>query len=229
MIKTGTKLSLVFLGFMALITGYGWSVIDSGAQVPIHFDAAGTADGWSGKTTALLLMPGIAVIISALFICLPKIAPFRKNLLQSRQLYLWVWGICLAITVYTQFLTIYVATENLASLPSWAMKGLAAAISILFLVTGNYLGKSRRNFFLGIRTPWTLSSDLSWEKTHRLIGRIWLISGVLSLISLPFFEASKTMNGLMVIVLTSAVFAVFYSYLVWKEDPHKNDKFDGVS
>ncbi len=226
MIKTGMKISILFLGVIAVITAYGWSVIPSDAQVPIHFNAAGIADGWSGKMMALLLMPGMAVMLTGLLLFLPKIAPFRENLLQSKQLYLWIWGICLAMIAYIQALTVYVAVQNLPSLPSWSMKGLAAAIAILFLVTGNYLGKTRRNFFLGIRTPWTLSSDLSWEKTHRLVGRVWLITGALSLISILFVDAAKTMNGLMIIVFISAVLGVIYSYWIWKSDPHKNDKFD---
>ncbi len=95
-------------------------------------------------------------------------------------------------------------------------------IGFLFLVIGNYLPKVRPNYLMGIRTPWTLASDLSWTRTHRLGGRLFVIEGVvlavLGLLDVGPELLAVTIIGAIVVLL---VIVSAYSYQVWKVDPEK--------
>jgi len=96
------------------------------------------------------------------------------------------------------------------------------AAGVVLIVVGNYLGKMRSNDFVGIRTPWTMASELSWNKTHRLGGKLLFLLGIL-LMAGTLFIAGDTgelwVTGLLGAALVWAVILVVYSYLVWKGDP----------
>ncbi len=95
-------------------------------------------------------------------------------------------------------------------------------IGLLFIVIGNWLGKVRSNFIMGVRTPWTLSSELSWNKTHRLAGKLFVGVGLAQILVGVFFSthpaAAKVMiTGIILLVLVP----VTYSWWVWKNDPDR--------
>jgi uncharacterized membrane protein len=94
-------------------------------------------------------------------------------------------------------------------------------LGILFLVTGNYFGRLRSNFVAGIRTPWTLSSELSWNRTHRAAGRLFVGLGLL--LALLGLTGSWTATWIVALggTFTGVGFLFVYSYLVWKRDPDK--------
>ncbi len=93
---------------------------------------------------------------------------------------------------------------------------------VLFVVIGNYLPKVRPNYMMGIRTPWTLTSDVAWTRTHRLGGRVFVIEGIviaiLGLIGIDGMTLVWVMLGAIGILL---VVTFAYSYQVWKTDPEK--------
>jgi uncharacterized membrane protein len=91
----------------------------------------------------------------------------------------------------------------------------------LLIVTGNYLGKARSNFFFGIRTPWTLSSDLSWDKTHRLAGRVFVAIGAAMVVA-GLTESATVFAVVLVILLATILLVTIYSYFVWRGDPQKH-------
>ena len=94
-------------------------------------------------------------------------------------------------------------------------------IGALFIVIGNYLPKVRPNYLMGIRTPWTLTSDLSWQKTHRLGGRLFVLEGLV-LIVLGLIAVAAWLGVLIVAGIAIMLVVVFaYSYRVWKADPAK--------
>ena len=92
---------------------------------------------------------------------------------------------------------------------------------MLFIVLGNFLGKIRPNWFVGVRTPWTLSSKLSWDKTHRLAGWLFMLMGVLFF---PVRAVSKRRGSLIAMLVIDAlcvVWMIVYSYLVYRNDPQR--------
>lgn len=96
---------------------------------------------------------------------------------------------------------------------------LPPAIAVGLIILGNYMGKVRSNFFFGIRTPWTLSSDLSWNRTHRLGGKLLVLAGLV-LLPLAILIDDPRLNAIIggAIVTVVALVLVVYSYVVWRHD-----------
>ena len=89
-------------------------------------------------------------------------------------------------------------------------------MGILFIVIGNYLGKIRSNYMMGIRTPWTLSSDLAWDKTHRLGGKLFMLAGLLLLLSALFLPVTWWVYVMLGTLFPMLIVLFVYSYLVWR-------------
>ncbi len=176
-----------------------------------HWGADNTPNGtmsrpW-GALFPLLLTAGIA----ALLWFLPLIDPRRRNYAAFRSTYnVFVVGL-VAFLAYVDFLTL---AWNLGyRLPLG--RALAPGLGAIFVLTGLLLRKARPNWFVGIRTPWTLSSTTVWEKTHRLAAPAFILSGVVT--AAGVFGTPLLWGGLG-LVLLSAALAVVYSYLAYEEE-----------
>ncbi|MEM7133261.1 MAG: SdpI family protein [Chloroflexota bacterium] len=204
---------VVILAMFALST-YVWTQIPAGEQVCTHWNAAGECDDYGNKFVGIYLMPLIVTAVVGLFSFIPRIEPRAIHLAQSRKAYTAVWGIMLLFFFGLHsalMLEILGGTANIGFV-------VPILIGILFIVIGNYLGKVRSNFFFGIRTPWTLSSELSWNKTHRLGGKLFMLLGfafiVGALVSIGEAWIFVLIGGILLMTLT----LVLYSYFVWKSD-----------
>jgi uncharacterized membrane protein len=100
---------------------------------------------------------------------------------------------------------------------------MAFLLGILFMAIGNYLGKVRSNFMFGIRTAWTLSSEISWNKTHRLGGWLFFITGLLVFLSGLWRNGELTFGLLFAGTLSSVILLFGYSYWVWKSDEERTE------
>ncbi len=176
-------------------------------RIPVHWNFHGEVDGYGSKTFGAFWGPGLAILIYLGFTLLPKIDPLAKNYRRFKDTYLFLRDVLIAF-----FLALWVVPV-IAGLgyPINMNTALPAIMSLLMIVFGNYLGKVKRNWFLGIRTPWTLDSEEVWNKTHRLGGRAFLAAGLVSL------GASFTPYGFQVmisLVLAVAVLTVVYSAVI---------------
>jgi uncharacterized membrane protein len=95
---------------------------------------------------------------------------------------------------------------------------LPALVGVVIALLGNYLPKTQPNWVFGVRTPWTLTSDLSWRMTHRLAGPLFVVSGMIT-IAMAFLWPGAAILVLLGSVLATAAISVVYSYLVWRRDP----------
>jgi len=185
-------------------------------QIPVHWNAQGDVDRYGGKVEGLLLLPLMTLAIYLLTRYLPRIDPGRAN-------YARFGGAYAAIRIGVLLLMAGVYAVVLA----WVLKRpvdvsrlLPLAVGALFVLIGSVLGKVRPNWFVGIRTPWTMSSKISWVRTHRLGGWLFMALGVLFAASGAFKLGSF---GFVVIAAVIAVVVILfgYSYVVWKADPEK--------
>ncbi len=95
---------------------------------------------------------------------------------------------------------------------------LIGGIGIMFAIIGNYFGKLQSSFFIGIRTPWTLSSDTVWRKTHRLAGKLFVVAGLLVFV-FSFLIAKENLQYLIIgMILPSALFPLGYSWFIWRKE-----------
>jgi len=106
------------------------------------------------------------------------------------------------------------------------IKATFIGIGLLFIIIGNYLPKTRSNWLIGIRTPWTLSSDITWEKTHRIGGRLFLGAGILTIISALFLPIEFAIVTSLTLTLGAAAVSIFYSWWVWRA---ATDRTSGIS
>ena len=201
---------------MVAIGAWAWIQLPAGADVPIHWGPDGTPNGYASKTVGLLLLPLIAAGVAVLLAAIPRIEPRRANLERSGKAYGAIWAGVMLLLGGIQ--VIVVATSLGATLD--VSRLMLFGTGALFIVIGNYLPKVRSNYMVGIRTPWTLTSDLAWDRTHRLGGRLFVVEGLVFLVLGLIGVAPEYLVIAIVAAIVVLVVVLFgYSYQVWKSDP----------
>lgn len=211
------RVAAVVVVVQLLVAGWGLAEVGLSATVPIHWNAAGKPNGYGPAWLAFLLMPAITLGLVGLFALIPRVEPRRANLLKSSRAYVTIAYATLVLMLGIDVATVLAgAGYNVPIAPLVGGGG-----GLLFVAFGNVLTTLRSNFMVGVRTPWTLTSDLAWDRTHRLIGRLWVIAGcALFLVSL-LGQGELLIAVILAFVFGTLVLAFVYSYLVWKSDPDK--------
>ncbi|MBT8062676.1 MAG: SdpI family protein [Gammaproteobacteria bacterium] len=167
---------------MVLVTMFAiaaWYMPQLPDPVPTHWNAAGEVDGWTPKPWGVWLLPVISMATFVVLLVLPVISPKGFRLEQSRKAY----DVVIFVVVCFMALTEVFSFRSAVSGGQELMQFVPVAIGMLFLVLGNYLGKFQKNFFVGIRTPWTLASDEVWNRTHRLGGYVFMAGGAVIIVT----------------------------------------------
>ncbi len=210
--------SIAIVGAMLLVSAWAWLQLPADAQVPIHWGPDGQPDDWADKTLGLFLLPAVAAGVATLLAFIPRFEPRRTNLARSSKAYGATWIGVMVLLGGLHLLAVAVALGAELDLTRIVFVGTG----VLFVVIGNYLPKVRPNYMMGIRTPWTLTSDLAWTRTHRLGGRVFVGAGIviaiLGLVGIDGMTLVWVMLGAIGILL---VVTFAYSYQVWKTDPEK--------
>jgi immunity protein, SdpI family len=200
----------------AMFTAAAWAWPQLPERLPIHWNIRGEVDGWGNKFMGLLFLPLMVLGLYFLLLLLPLIDPGKSNYASFQKVY----GI-IRIAFVTFMAALYTATLFAAFGRTINMTTIIMPlVGFLFIVLGNFLGKIRPNWFVGIRTPWTLSSQLSWDKTHRLAGWLFIFMGLLCFL-IAFFQNIWMLVAVLVIDGLCAIWMVIYSYLVYRNDPHR--------
>lgn len=185
-------------------------------KIPVHWNIAGQVDRYGGKLEGLLLMPLLAVGIYFLLLLLPRIDPRRANYVVFAGSY---WLIRMSITTLMAFIygcILFAAFGYQIDMGLF----ISVAVGLLLCVLGNVMGKIRPNWFVGVRTPWTLSSRESWNKTHRLAGRLLVLMGLLTA-ALGFWQSPLMLAIVVGAGVATVLTVVVYSYIMWRDDPDR--------
>lgn len=202
---------------MGALSVWARGQIPEGTQVPVHWNLEGAADRFADAGEVLYIMPGMAIAMTALFLILPWLDPRRENIAASGKFWNAAGILCVLLLAYVHAIIVMNAT-------GWKIDVIAAlvpALSVMFAVIGNYLGKTRPNWFGGVRTPWTLSSDYAWEKTHRLAGRLFVLSAIAGLGAWAVLGPVPGFVVLVAGVIGGAIISVVASWYYWKSDPER--------
>ena len=181
----------------------------------IHWNAAGEPDGYGSRAFGTFLLPFVILFIWGLLLVLPKVDPRRANIEQFRDSY-----DLLVIAVVSVTCLLHVGI--LGSALGWPIQVgrlVPLAIGGLFLVLGTLLPRFKSNFFFGIRTPWTLSSETVWARTHRVGGTAMMVVGALLVLA----GVLGTARWLYVAIGGAAALVVVvlvYSYAAWRSEQH---------
>ena len=205
---------------MLVYSAWAWARLPAGAQLTVHWSVFGRPNGGAAKPVTLLLLPAIAVVLVGVFLGLaPRIEPRRAHLVASRRAF--SVGIVATVSVLAAIHVVVISAALTNVTLRVALIPLVPAVIIAVL--GNYLGAVRSNFFFGVRTPWTLSSELSWERTNRLAGRLLVPLGLIVALMALADWALAGLVTLIVLLVASMAVAVAYSYRVWRDDPQRSD------
>jgi uncharacterized membrane protein len=202
---------------MLLLSGWAWMQVPADQKIPVHWGLSGKPDRFGGKFEGLFLLPLMTIGLIALFALIPRIEPRKLNLERSRRAYIAIWTGVLGMMAVVHALVVLSALGRDVAVSII----VPVIIGVLMMITGNYLGKVRSNFFVGVRTPWTLSSELSWNKSNRLGGWLFVIWGLVIVLSAVIGKPSLTYRVILAGAGVLIVVTTLYSYLVWKADPDK--------
>jgi uncharacterized membrane protein len=211
------RIAAVLIAVQLVVAVWGLARVGLTATVPIHWNAAGEPNGYGPAWLGFLVSPVISLGLVGLFALIPRIEPRRANLLRSSRAYLTVAVAALVLLTGVSIVTTLAALGY--DVPISAVVG--GGVGLLFIVLGNVLTTVRSNYMFGVRTPWTLTSDLAWDKTHRLMGRMWVIGGVLMFLASLLGSEALLLGVILLFVFGSLGVAFVYSYQVWKTDPNK--------
>ncbi len=181
-----------------------------------HWNAQGEVDGYMSKFWAMFLFPLVAAGILLMFWIIRKIDPLRNNIEKFKKYFNILMIMLVAFFVFVYALTL---AWNLGYEVNFQIF-LFPAIGVLFFYIGVLMKHAKRNWFVGIRTPWTLSSDKVWDETHRVGGDLFKISGIITITGL-FFPA-QAIYLILIPILASTNFVVVYSYLLYRKESLKN-------
>lgn len=181
------------------------------ARVPIHWDAQGHVNGYGSRFVGAFFSPLLSLGIYLLMLAAPYIDPRGSNYEKFKGSYQLIKCLVMVLLLF-----IYICA-SLAAIGVRINIALVASvgISFLFIVLGNVMGRIRFNYFVGIRTPWTLSNEEVWRKTHRFGGPVWVVGGVVSLL-VAVLSGGAAIWAIVVITCVIAFIPILYSYLVFR-------------
>lgn len=176
-------------------------------RVPVHWNAMGQVDRLASPWTLFAAGPGAMAGIMALFALLPLLSPRRFEVESFGQTYLAIMLIAVGLVGYTFLVALQAGRHGSIDVP----RALVGGLCVMSILLGNLLGKVRRNFYVGIRTPWTLASERVWYATHRMGARWIVATGAIGLLFIvmgawPLLAAAIAMAGFMVPVVYSLRF-----------------------
>jgi uncharacterized membrane protein len=205
----------VAIALVLLTTGASvWLYPSLPDRIPTHWNIKGQVDGYGSKQWSVFLMPAFMIGMLVFFYFLPALSPKHFEVDTFRPTYLYIMVVVTALFAYLHLLILYAVWQSVMRKEQFDLgRPLIAGIFLMFALLGNVLGKVRRNFYIGVRVPWTLASDRVWNDTHRLAAWIMVASGLLgfimTLIGVPIVYP-------IILLIGSAFIPVIYSFVHYK-------------
>ena len=205
-----------WLGFMFAVAALIFSAVVYNrlpAEVPTHFNMAGEPDDWAGRIWAAFMMPVMGMVMYGLFHVFPRISPRRQNFERFEDTY---WLIANATIAFLSALHVLVLGRALGW-PIDITSAMLLGVGGMFMVIGNVLPRTRSNWWIGIRTPWTMESENVWRATHRLAGKTFMLGGAITIVGaiLPADIRPWVAMGALAI---GGFIPVIFSYLYWRRE-----------
>jgi len=179
-----------------------------------HWDVNDQVNGYMSKFWGVFLMPLMTTGLFMLFLAIPNIDPLKANIAQFRETFNLFIALFVGFMVYIYILTLL---WNLGYTGFNMSNAMLPALGVLYFFIGYMLRKAKRNFFIGIRTPWTLSSDRVWDETHRVGSVLFMIAGALAFLG-AFVGSKAAIWFVMVPILASVLITLVYSYLLYQRE-----------
>ncbi len=208
-----TTIVVLLMILAATITGVAlWNQLPD--PMASHWNVNDQVDGYMSKFWGVFMLPLMTLGMWLLFIIIPNIDPLKANIAQFRGVFNLFITLIVAFMIYVHILSL---RWNLGYTDFEMSRTMLPAMGILFFFIGYMLRRAKRNFFIGIRTPWTLSSDRVWDETHCLGSVLFMISGVLALVG-ALFGGTTAFWFLFVPIMGSTLITLVYSYVLYQRE-----------
>ena len=208
--KEIVPLMVVFFMFVAAVSFYKAPCLPS--QLPTHWNANGQIDGYAGKNFVLFFFPALTFGLYLLMTFLPLLDPLKKNYKDFALTYFFIRFILVLFFAFLYFYTLWAAIAN----PPKINYLIIPFMSLLFIVLGLAMPKIKKNYFVGIRTPWTLHSETVWNKTHKFGGFTFLAAGIVSFFSI--FLGQFSFLFFILAISVGGLLPVVYSYIAFRNE-----------
>jgi len=200
---------IVIVSLPFIYLAYIWKELPE--KVPMHWDINGEINRYGEKIELLIIPIILPLLIYVIFLVVPKIDPKNKlnkmgNKLQTLKILMTTFMSILALFI------IYSAKNQSFANPNY----IVLLIGILYIILGNYFKTIKANYFIGIRTPWTLENETVWKETHKLGGKMWFLGGIIVVISSLILDKQTNFTLFMVITGIITIIPIAYSYFKFK-------------
>ena len=209
--KTTLILSLALILIAAVFSAAVYSQLPN--PMASHWGANDQVNGTISRFWGAFLMPLIALGMLGLFLLIPAIDPLKANIVRFREAFNAFIVLMMVFLLYVHFLTML---WNLGYQSFSMSTALLPAVGLIFIFAGLMMRKAKRNFFIGIRTPWTLSSDRVWDETHRLGSWIFIIAGVVTAFTGLLGPAGFPV--MIAVILITVLVPIVYSYILYQQE-----------
>jgi len=201
---------LILILLPSLYLAYIWGSLPD--QVPIHWNIEGEIDRYGSKTELVFLTLMLPIVTYLVMLAIPYIDP-KDKIKQMGRKYDQIKTILVAFMVTLSLFIIYSSYSQSFG----RIEFLLVLIGILYIILGNYFKTIRPNYFVGIRTPWTLENEQVWKSTHTLAGKLWLGGGILVVLGSLLAEGNLTFYFFVAITLLITIIPAVYSYIIFKK------------
>jgi immunity protein, SdpI family len=200
---------IVLLPFIYL--AYIWNQLPE--KVPMHWNINGEIDRYGDKMELILIPILLPLLIYVIFLVIPKIDPKNKlnkmgNKLQTIKILLTTFMSILALFI------IYSVKNQSIDNPNY----IVLSIGVLYIILGNYFKTIKANYFIGIRTPWTLENETVWKETHKLGGKMWFIGGIIVVLSSLILDKQPNLTVFLIVTGIITIIPIVYSYIVFEKE-----------
>lgn len=212
--KTTVIVSAVLILIVLLAGIFLWSRLPE--TMASHWNEADQVDDYMGKFWGTFMVPAMMIGLTLLFLAIPAIDPLKKNIREFRG---WFNIIIVLFNLFMAFVHGLTLAWNLGHTGFRMSSAMLPAMGLLFVALGLMMRTAKRNYFIGIRTPWTLANDVVWEKTHKLGSKLFIAAGILTMLAL--FFPDQAIIILMASILGAALIAIVYSYVAYRQEEKK--------
>lgn len=183
------------------------------ARVPTHWNLAGQPDGWSGRGVGAFLFPVIILGVYLMFLILPVLDPKQKNYLHFAKTYHLIKNLLVLFLAGLYFVASFNGLGYSLPINIFVPSG----VGLLLIILGYCLPRLKPNWFIGIRTPWTLSNETVWQKTHQFGSKIFMLGGLILILGV--FLPGVVFGPIFILaILILALAPIVYSYWLYRKE-----------
>lgn len=207
--KEGLNLVMVALPFIYLAYIYGGLP----AEVPMHYNASGEVDRMGSKSELWMIPFLLPLLTYLILLAVPSLDPKKKIELMGGKFQ----SLKTMLVAFLSILALYIIYS--ASNPAgMSISVIVILIGLLFMGLGNFFKTIQPNYFLGIRTPWTLESETVWKSTHRMAGVLWLVGGLVMVMMGLFADGAPIIMLVVIVAVVISLVPMGYSWMAFKKE-----------